>query len=163
MNFIKRSELSKSDKIQILELWNNEYPEKLAYSTLNSFEDYLENLLEQSHILMIDESQNIRGWCFDFIRENEKWFVIVVDSKLHGIGLGTKLLNAAKEKEVELNGWVVDHNRDRKKNGDFYRSPLDFYLKNGFEKLSESRLVLDKISAVKIKWKKLAATRCKMH
>lgn len=108
---------------------------------------------------MIDESQNIRGWCFDFIRENEKWFVIVVDSKLHGIGLGTKLLNAAKEKEVELNGWVVDHNRDRKKNGDFYRSPLDFYLKNGFEKLSESRLVLDKISAVNIKWKKTGSNK----
>ncbi|MBK8506066.1 MAG: GNAT family N-acetyltransferase [Saprospiraceae bacterium] len=152
MDFIKRSEVSRSEKIQTLELWNTEYPGKLAYSTFSSFEEYLLNLSQQSHILLLDESKKIKGWYFDFVRGEEKWFSLILESRLHGIGLGTQLLNKAKEKEPELNGWVIDHNSDRKKNGDFYKSPLNFYLKNGFKELTEKRLELDKISAVKIKW-----------
>jgi GNAT superfamily N-acetyltransferase len=154
VEFIEKIELSKTDKKEILKLWNNEYPEKLNYQTLSEFENYLENLAEQSHILMKSENQRIKGWYFDFIREKEKWFAIILDSKFHGKGLGTKILNLAKEKESELNGRVIDHKRDKKKNGEAYISPLNFYLKNGFKQLSENRLEMEKISAVHIKWKK---------
>lgn len=154
MEFIKLTELSKNHKKQILNLWNTEYPVKLSYPSFADFENYLKNLTEQSHIVMVDENNKIKGWYFDFVRENEKWFAIILDSSLHGKGFGTKILNFAKETETVLNGWVIDHNNDKKKNGEFYNSPLDFYLKNGFEKLSEIRLELDKISAVKIKWTK---------
>ncbi|QNM84571.1 N-acetyltransferase [Polaribacter pectinis] len=154
MEFIEKIELSKIDKKEILNLWNAQYPEKLNYQTLLEFERYLENLAEQSHILMKSENQSIKGWYFDFIRDKEKWFTIILDSKFLGKGLGTKILNLAKEKESELNGWVIDHNRDKKQNGEAYISPLNFYLQNGFEKLTENRLEMDKISAVKIKWKK---------
>ncbi|MEL4309137.1 GNAT family N-acetyltransferase [Joostella sp. CR20] len=154
VEFINQIELSKTDKEEILNLWNAESPEKLNYQTLLEFENYLENLTEQSHILMKSESQSIKGWYFDFIRKNEKWFAIILDSKFHGKGLGTKILNLAKEKESELNGWVIDNHNDRKKNGELYKSPLNFYLKNGFEKLDKERLELEKLSAVKIKWKK---------
>ena len=126
----------------------------MNYQTLSEFEEYLGNLMEQSHILMKSENQNIKGWYFDFIRENEKWFAIILDSKFHGKGFGTKLLNLGKEKESELNGWVIDSQNDKRKNGELYNSPLMFYLKNGFEKLDKERLELEKISAVKIKWKK---------
>ena len=154
MEFIEKIELSKTDKKEILKLWNNEDPKKLNHQTLLDFENYLENLAEQSHILMKSKNRRIKGWYFDFIREKEKWFAIILDSKLHGKGLGTKILNLAKEKESELNGWVIDHNRDKKKNGEAYISPLNFYLKNGFEQLTENRLEMEKISAVQIKWKK---------
>lgn len=100
------------------------------------------------------ENNSIGGWYFDFVREQEKWFAIILDSSLQGKGFGTKLLNMAKEKEPELNGWVIDRDTDRKRNGDLYRSPLPFYLKNGFEKISDTRLELEKISAVKITWRK---------
>ena len=154
MEFITLTELSKTDKEEILDLWNNEYPEKLNYQTISEFENYLENLTEQSHILMRSENQSIKGWYFDFIRENEKWFAIILDSKFHRKGFGTKILNLAKEKESELNGWVSDKGNDKKKNGELYKSPLNFYLKNGFEKIAKNRLELEKLSAVKIKWKK---------
>lgn len=154
MEFIKRIELSNSEKNEIFELWNNEYPEKLSYSSILEFKKYLEKLSEQSHILLIDQNEKIKGWYFDFVRDNEKWFAMILNSKLHGKGFGTKILNLAKQKEFELNGWVIDHNRDKKKNGEFYKSPLEFYIKNGFKKFSNCRLELDKISAVKIKWKK---------
>ena len=61
-----------------------EYSEKLNYQTLSEFEKYLGNLTEQSHILMKSENQSIKGCYFDIVRENEKWFVIILDSKLYG-------------------------------------------------------------------------------
>lgn len=154
MDIIKLTELSKTDKKEIFNLWNKEYPEQLNYQTLADFENYLKDLKEQSHMLLRDKNQKIKGWYFDFNRDNEKWFAIILDGEIQGKGLGTKILHLAKEKETELNGWVIDHNNDSKKNGEMYLSPLDFYLKNGFEKLAEKRLVLEKISAVKIKWVK---------
>ena len=135
-------------------MWNNEYPEKLNYRNLTDFEDYLKHLTQQSHIIMVDENQNVKGWYFDFIRENEKWFALILDAKLQGKGLGRKMLNLAKEKESELSGWVIDGSNDKKQNGEFYESPLSFYLKNGFELLVKNRLENEKISAVKIKWEK---------
>ena len=154
MEFITQTELSKTDKREILDLWNNEYPEKLNYQTLAEFEKYLENLIGQSHILMKSENQSIKGWYVDFVRGNEKWFVIILDSKFHGKGFGSKLLNLGKEKEKKLNGWVIDKQDVRRENGELYKSPLNFYLKNGFEKLDNERLEHEKISAVKIKWEK---------
>jgi len=154
VQFIKTSKLSKSQKQEICDLWNNEYPEKLNYRNLADFENYLKNLSKQSHIIMVNKDQNIKGWYFDFIRESEKWFAIILDSKFQGKGLGIKMLNLAKEKESELNGWVIDHSNDKKQNGEIYESPLSFYLKNGFELLMKNRLEHEKISAVKIKWKK---------
>ena len=152
MEFIRTKELSKVWKTEILELWNKEYPQKLNYKSLLDFEYYLEILTNQSHIVIIDENQNIKGWYFDFIRDGEKWFAILLDSKIQGQGFGTQLLNLAKEGASELNAWVIDHDNDLKQNGEFYKSPLPFYLKNGFEKLSGIRLELDKLSAVKIRW-----------
>ena len=154
MKFLKTSELSKSQKHEILKLWNSEYPEKLGYKNISEFEAYLKHLSGKSYIMLLDGNQKIMGWYVDFIRDNEKWFVIILDSKYHGLGYGTELLNMTKEKESILNGWVIDHNNDKKRNGEFYKSPLNFYLKNGFKSHSNCRLELDKISAVKIKWMK---------
>ncbi len=154
MEFIKRSSLSVSEKLEVFELWNNEYPEKLSYKEKGEFDTYLKALKEQSHILLVDINKKIKSWYFDFKRENEKWFAIILDSEIQGKGLGTKILELAKEKENELNGWVIDHNRDKKRNGELYNSPLNFYLKNGFEKSVIDRLELKNISAVKIKWRK---------
>ena len=64
------------------------------------------------------------------------------------------MLNTLKNDENTLNGWVIDHNSDKKLNGNIYQSPLEFYIKNGFETLSETRLELEIMSAVKIKWTK---------
>ncbi len=154
MEFLKRTKLSKKEKKAIFTLWNKEYPENLSYTSLTDFEDYLQNLSDQSHILLIDENKNIKGWYFDFIRDKEKWFAIILHSEVKGIGLGSEMLKLAKGKEKILNGWVIDHNGDKKKTGEIYKSPLSFYLKNGFKKLPDQRLELEKISAVKIQWTK---------
>ncbi|MDG2448671.1 MAG: GNAT family N-acetyltransferase [Saprospiraceae bacterium] len=154
MEFVITIELSKIWKVEILSLWNNEYPIQLNYNTLSDFESFLKPLTDQSHIVVVDDNQRIQGWYFDFIRDNARWFIIILDSNVHGQGLGTQLLNKAKEKKSQLNGWVIDHSDDKKRNGQFYQSPLNFYMKNGFKLLSDNRIENETISAVHIEWKK---------
>jgi len=154
MQIIKLTQLNETQKEQIFDLWNTEYPEKLVYHSMADFESYLSRLTEQNHYVLSDTNDKIKGWAITFIRENEKWFAIIISGKLHGKGIGTEMLNELKKKESILNGWVIDHNSDKKYNGDRYRSPLEFYIKNGFEVISETRLELEVMSAVKIKWTK---------
>lgn len=134
-------------------MWNNEYPMKLGFDSIIEFNGYLENLQKLSHILLKDENM-IKAWYFDFVRENERFFALILSSSVQGKGIGTEILNLAKAKENELNAWVVDHNNDYKRNGEPYYSPLSFYMKNHFEVLNSQRLELEEISAVKIRWRK---------
>lgn len=154
MEIINQANLSLDQKSQLLTLWNNEYPEQLAYKNLEDLEQYLENLTAQNHFLLIDEYKTLQGWSFTFNREKEKWFAIIIAEKLQGKGIGTKMLNILKENEHELNAWVTDHNLDKKLNGDAYKSPLEFYKKCDFKVIPEERLELDIISAIKIRWKR---------
>lgn len=152
MKIIEQTDLNEVQKQQVLRLWNGEYPETLSYQTLEQFDNYLKGLKELQHFLLIDEQANIQGWAITFVREAEQWFAIILDSHIHGKGCGSSMLRKLKLKHKTLNGWVIDHQRDRKTNGQPYRSPLGFYLKNGFEIISGTRLELDFISAVKIIW-----------
>ncbi|WP_420387080.1 N-acetyltransferase [Roseivirga sp.] len=154
MKLIRTNQLSKEQKLQIFEIWNNEYPAKIGYKDISEFEAYLEKLADQHHILALDSAQSVKGWFFDFIREEDRWFAIILDSSLQGKGIGSKILDLAKSINTVLNAWVTDHNTDLKKNGEPYLSPLQFYVKNGFEVLTEVRVETDILSAVKIRWTK---------
>lgn len=149
---ITSPELNKQTKQQVLDLWNNEYPEKLTYNSLIEFNQYLKNLHNIKHYLLTDQIGLISGWALTFEREQEKWFAIILNEKIQRKGLGQKLIEILKQEESILNAWVIDHNNDKKKNGHNYVSPLKFYEKCGFKIQSESRLELDIISAVKITW-----------
>lgn len=154
MKIITTNSLDSNQKEVIYELWNAEYPKNLAHQNLNTFENYLTALTNQYHKLLIDENGAIKGWYFDFNRNHEKWFAMILASEIHGKGFGTKLLNEAKKREPTLNGWVIEKTDFLKQNGNFYKSPVSFYLKNGFQLVPEIRLELDHLSAVKITWKK---------
>lgn len=154
MKITNTHQLNQEQKEQILQLWNNEYPEKLAYKSIDGFENYLEKLNKVNHFLLLNDNEKIQGWAITFERENETWFAIILSENLHGKGWGRKVLNELKQHKNELNGWVIDNSNDKKLNGNFYKSPLEFYIKNEFEVLSEIRLELEIMSAVKIKWKK---------
>lgn len=146
--------LTYSQKSALLELWNNEYPVQLGYSDMAAFDAYLNKLINVEHFLVEENDGTIMGWYFHFLRENAKWFVIILSSDIQGKGVGSALLTKAKETETELNGWVTDHDRYKKRNGEIYRSPLGFYKKNGFKVLVGERLELDELSAVRIRWVK---------
>jgi GNAT superfamily N-acetyltransferase len=154
MKITKTENLSDAQKQSIVELWNNEYPAKLRLSGIASFDEYLSKLGNPMHYLLTDESDVIKGWLACFMREGEKWFAMIVDTSEQKKGYGSRLLSEVKRHETEFNGWVMDHERDTKANGETYASPLGFYLKNDFEILSDIRLESETMSAVKIKWRR---------
>lgn len=146
--------LTPAQKTRISTIWNDEYPKSLNFFDSNGFDNYLAGLSELVHYLLENESGDILAWACKFIRDDEKWFAIILDEKIHGQGKGTELLNALKEDETVLNAWVIDKEEAKKTNGEIYKSPLNFYLKNGFVVYPEIRLENEKMSAVKISWKR---------
>jgi hypothetical protein len=153
MKIVKTAKLSAVQKEQICQLWNREYPVKLAV-TPASFEEYLLSSTGQMHYLIMENDIEIVGWANTFDRAGERWFAIIINGNYQRKGLGHILLNLIKEKEHRLNGWVIDHPHEVKQNGENYLSPLPFYLRNGFTALPETRYENEKISALKIAWQK---------
>jgi hypothetical protein len=154
MKIFQEEVLSLDQKKSLMQLWNNEYPEKLNYVAMHDFDLYLDGLFNVKHHLLIDDENIIKGWAFSFLRDNEDWFAIIIDNQIQGTGKGTLLIEELKKNKINLNGWVVDHENEIKQNNEPYKSPLLFYLKNGFTVCTETRIENEKISAVKINWKR---------
>lgn len=153
MRIVQKEVLSLEEKEVLRELWNNEYPLRLYLKTLEDFESYLNGIVNKKHYLLFDDSNKINDWAFTFLREDENWFAIILDSKIQGKGNGSLLINELKKNNTVLNGWVTDHENEVKRNNEVYKSPISFYLKNDFTILTEIRLENEKMSAVKINWK----------
>lgn len=134
---------------QVLELWNQEYPLGLNYKDMQAFKDFLRPLGIKRHYLIISKDQ-ITAWLVTFDREGDRWFSIIVSPAYQHQGLGKALLSHVMAKEPKLCGWVVDHDRDFKRDGSPYKSPLAFYKKMGFSIDSSMRYQKGNVSCVKI-------------
>jgi GNAT superfamily N-acetyltransferase len=154
MKIIETQVLSLEQKDSLMQLWNNEYPAKLNLKTIDDFELYLNGLSETKHYLLFDDSDKINGWAFTFLRENENWFAIILNHEIQGRGNGSLLMNEIKKNNSSLNGWVIDHENEVKQNATLYKSPMPFYIKNGFTICKEIRIENEKMSGVKINWKR---------
>jgi GNAT superfamily N-acetyltransferase len=152
MHLIEAVELTSEQRLAIMRLWNNEYPQQICYKTLDDFDHYLHALAGKIHLLLMDDQCNIKGWGFLFERSGENWFAIIIDRPEQGNGYGRKILDLLKSKTDHMGGWVTDHNLYTTAGGAQYLSPLEFYLKNGFSLCPEIRLETDKLSAVKVVW-----------
>ena len=153
MKFTVNQALNEKQKLEIIELWNNEYPKKLSLSSLFEFEQYLITLFDKNHILLSDKNGTVKGWLVYFVRDNKKCFAMLLDSSLQGQGLGSKFLNLAKERNSELYSWVIDNEKEPKQNGETYKSPVGFYRKNGFEIRTEILLNKKNINGIQVVWK----------
>lgn len=155
IRLVRKKNLSEDEADLLMTLWNQEYPAKLMHKNLTDFEKYINSLQNPSHILLKIRDR-IVGWASTFDRDGERWFLIILSSSIHRQGVGAAVIKILQDSETALNGWVIDHNRDLKRNGEFYFSPLDFYRSQGFAILKDQRLELPTISAVKIRWEKEA-------
>lgn len=152
MKILKTNHLDNKQKATVLALWNNEYPSQLAYPDIDAFNEYLDNLQNQLHYLLIIDDDHIGAWAFTFTRDESQWFAIIVDGSYQRKGFGSTLLTALKSDNSLLNGWATDHDNYIKVDGSIYTSPLEFYLKNGFILNTDERFETNLISAVKISY-----------
>ncbi len=151
MIFLVTKTLNLKQKEILRVLWNNEYPQAIKQKTFLEFEEYLNSLKDTNHTLIIDNNIII-GWYADFIRENERWFLMILASKFHGKGIGKLLLEKAKKKHTVLNGWVVTSNQHIKTNNQYYQSPIKFYKKLGFTIFENITMVSTSIKTIKIQF-----------
>lgn len=148
MQLINTASLSANQIQQIDVLWNQEYPKNL----INRFAILLTDAANYRHFIIENDAREIVAWAVLFDKENETRFSIIVTEASKGKGLGGQLMDALKQACSCFYGWVIDHDNDIKSDGSIYRSPLSFYLKHGFEVLSDQRLNTPIIKAVKVKW-----------
>ena len=148
MQLFNTATLSDNQIQQINVLWNQEYPKNL----MNRFSILLGDATNYQHFILENEAQEVLGWAVLFVKEKETRFSIIVGEASKGMGLGGQLIDALKQACPCFYGWVIDHDNDIKSDGSIYRSPLRFYLKHGFEVLSDHRLDTPIIKAVKVKW-----------
>ncbi|WP_299135915.1 GNAT family N-acetyltransferase [uncultured Tenacibaculum sp.] len=144
--------LSEFEKEAVRLLWNNEYPKIIQQKSKAEFDEYLSQLKNKKHILILKENE-VLGWYCDFIRNNELWFAMIIDAKMQGFGEGRKLIQKAKKRNKELNGWVVIENSYLKQNKKEYKSPIEFYKKLGFKIFLNKKLESNEMNAIKIQWK----------
>jgi GNAT superfamily N-acetyltransferase len=146
--------LDPEQKTAVFNLWNHEYPKNICYQSLAEFEGYLQKLQEPRHYLLLDTAKKITGWGFDFIRDEEKWFAIIIKRQFQRKGYGGMLLERIRQNNDRLSGWVIDHNNYVRADGEKYTTPIRFYQQRKFRICPEIRLGLELISAVKIEWTK---------
>ena len=154
MKFLELNSLTKIKLNQIRNLWNNEYPKILNQKSINDLEDYLSNLQDQHHVLIENKEGEIKGWLFDFVRDNERWFVLILDSSIQRKGYGKILIEKAKERNSTLNGWIIITKDLIKSNGEIYKLPENFYKKEGFKILYDTKIKSDLMTILKINWTK---------
>lgn len=153
MKLSHTSLLNQKQKEEVLSLWNQEYPKSLTY-TLEEFQSYLGGLQNPEHLFLEDSKGTVVGWASLFEREGENWFAIILDKSYQGKGFGRSMLSELKEKSDLLLGWVIDSEKELKSDGSFYKTPLEFYLKEGFKVDPSTRLEIPNLSAVKIVWRR---------
>ncbi len=153
MRYVTTSALADNHKARIYDLWNNEYPASIAFKKYEDFEKYIQGLKGQKHILLM-EGKKIYGWYFEFDRNGERWFAMILDQCVQGRGYGSAMLRQGMKGNRSLSGWAVYSEGYKKSNGEQYRPPVDFYLKNGFEILHDIRYDTEVLKTVKIFWQK---------
>ena len=152
MKYVKSKTISLLLKQVLLKIWNEEYPAVLKHYS-HTFDEYLNRLKDVEHTFVMDELGSLVGWYFDFQRNDERQFAILISSKYQNKGIGKHLMEQAKLKHPELYGWVVDSDEYLKSNGESYKSPISFYLSIGFD-LTCKRWDSEKIKTIKIRHKK---------
>ncbi len=141
-----------AQQAQIMRIWNAEYPNLLSYPSHEAFANYLAQLSDACHLLAQAADGCVMGWLAVFTRDGTRHFMMLVRRDYQHRGVGTQLLTCAKADETALHGWAIDHANDRKSDGTPYRSPLDFYRKNGFVVHPDVRRDADTLFTVKISW-----------
>lgn len=110
------------------------------------------------HLSAEEKSQVSKLWNEEYPKSlnfiNENGIEIILDKSIQGKGYGSLILKTLKKGETLLNAWVIDNNTSPKANGEFYKSPLSFYLQHKFKVHAEIRLETEKMSGVKISWEK---------
>lgn len=135
---------------QVNVLWNENYPVVMK----DRFTVLLQETSHHNHYFLFNENNKLLGWAMDFERDDDIWFSIIVDEKEKNKGYGKLLINALKENNPVLNGWVIDHDNYKLQNDKYYRSPLSFYQALGFTVDYDTKIETPDLIGIRVTWKR---------
>ena len=147
----EKTSLSEKEKADIFLLWNTTYPASIAHENVAAFTQYLSTLFDKHHTLIKNQANCVIAWYVDFIRNEERNFVIILSPEYQSKGIGSHLIHKAKTTRNEIIGWVVTSS-PLKLDGTPYQNTKVFYLKNGFQVHSDQKHRINKLEMVKISW-----------
>lgn len=154
MFFFQTLNLTPQQKEALRQLWNKEYPLSIQHQTIADLDNYLSKLIDPHHILILDKDNHMMAWYCDFIRNEARWFAMIIDTTIQRKGYGSALLNKGKARHPILNGWIVASSTYPKADGSPYLSPKQFYEKQGFQIIPEERMETEALKTIKIRWTK---------
>ena len=154
MNIIQKNILNQYDKAFVYACWNEVYPERFCFNEYIQFELYISQLQSQRHFMLLNDFQNPIGWLCTFEREEQTWFVMLIDNRYKNKQGVSQLLKAAKSVYEELIGWMIVDDEAICKNNIPYQSPVEFYKKNLFQSVPNTREVIRGIYLEKMRWHK---------
>ncbi|MGB0933224.1 MAG: GNAT family N-acetyltransferase [Lishizhenia sp.] len=149
----KKKCLSRTEIEDLRNLWNLVYPSGIAHISLEQTVEFINTKENRTHYV-IKNAYKMIAWSFTFLRNEQCWISILVDSKHQKKGLGKALIQEMKADNDELCGWMVDKPGYKTLEGKPYKVPLDFYLRLGFVVQENCRFDSDLLNSVKIEWKK---------
>lgn len=152
MKIVQKNTLDQYDKAFVYACWNEVYPEHFCFEDYVQFELYIHQLKEPRHFIIYNNLDNPVGWLCTFEREKQRWFVMLVDDRYKHKNYGSQLLKAAKSIYDELIGWVVVDTASNCKNGSLYRCPVNFYKKNHFITIPNTREMIKGVLLEKMLW-----------
>lgn len=153
LKFVNTKTPDQSQVEAIRSLWNSEYPVNIHHNSIADTLEYLSKWEDQNHTFVYDDSAIVIAWYFDFIRDNERNFAVIISNKHQSSGLGSKLITLAKETNKVLNGWVIISEGHKKSDESDYKPPQVFYNKLGFQTLEEEKEIQG-LRLVKIRYTK---------
>ena len=115
------------------------------------------NLLKKNEnvkVITATLGDKLLGWLMVSFAENRGLyhFNMLVRRDFQRTGIGKQLLIKAKENFDELYGVVVPVNRYKRRDGTQYKTPIDFYKKNGFSLTGKKFTEYKVVQLVEIKW-----------
>lgn len=129
-------QLTEEQKSAVVKLWNHEYPIDFTLDGTTALDASIGHLVGQEHIVLTNSVKELVGWMiiFDFTlkEQDNRWFILLVDRCHQRQGLGTQLLNSAKRRNDNLNGWIAFEEGLLRSDNLMYPLPTAFYEKQDF-------------------------------
>ncbi len=142
-------------------MFNSEYPTILDRVTIEYAKRRLLNIDDKIKIItarnITSEGSKLVGLMI--IRQSKKeklvpWFSMVIQRGFQQKGIGTVLVNKAKQLYDKLHGWCTPKDGYTREDGSIYPSPLGFYQKHDFKIRKEKVDYKEGLDLVEIVWRK---------
>lgn len=158
MEIRRNTSLTDIEIEELLVIQNKRLPDNL-YTEFDEFKRRLSNYRDPEYITLHDEDDTILG--FVILRsigvDNHRYGILIVDDVAAGNTYGKQIIDAAKESNDNLYGWVYDGDHRKTKDGSKYKSPLTYYITQGF-KIDKPKKVHPSVEEdgkiKRIKWEK---------